>query len=339
MGIRFRCPACDKKIHVKDFLAGKRGICPKCDAGVDIPLVSQLPPSLKKKSRNRAGAEGKQREARTPATSSSHAPPGRLLGMTELPTVDPLVESPGRGWYVAAPDGREVGPLPAGDVRGMIEAGDIRAESSVRREDWPQRLVAAAVWPHWKGADPFAAPPSTARTPAGLLLEPDEAMYEEVRADDDAGYGPPAPVPPSPQLPPSSRLPDPLPPGALPAAVDSPTMYLPPAVGRALLSGMAGTTSTPNSASPPAHSAPQAPFSEPPPDSAAPEAGLYYPRGSNAAFVAAIAILILVVVVVAVAAYHVIVDPPAWLRPQQSGGNTANQSIVAIEPSFPRNHQ
>jgi hypothetical protein len=40
MGIRFRCQACSNKVNVKDFLAGKRGICPKCGARFTIPEQS-----------------------------------------------------------------------------------------------------------------------------------------------------------------------------------------------------------------------------------------------------------------------------------------------------------
>lgn len=40
MGIRFRCQACSNKVNVKDFLAGKRGICPKCGAKFTIPEQS-----------------------------------------------------------------------------------------------------------------------------------------------------------------------------------------------------------------------------------------------------------------------------------------------------------
>jgi hypothetical protein len=40
MGIRFTCPVCEKRIHVKSFLAGKRGICPKCGGKVQIPTQS-----------------------------------------------------------------------------------------------------------------------------------------------------------------------------------------------------------------------------------------------------------------------------------------------------------
>jgi hypothetical protein len=42
MGIRFLCATCGHKLNVKSFLAGKRGVCPKCGNGVDIPLESQI---------------------------------------------------------------------------------------------------------------------------------------------------------------------------------------------------------------------------------------------------------------------------------------------------------
>lgn len=39
MGIRFYCPN-GHKLNVKTFLAGQRGICPKCGSKVDIPFES-----------------------------------------------------------------------------------------------------------------------------------------------------------------------------------------------------------------------------------------------------------------------------------------------------------
>ena len=42
MGIRFYCPN-GHKLNVKDFLAGKRGICPECSARFQIPQESQIP--------------------------------------------------------------------------------------------------------------------------------------------------------------------------------------------------------------------------------------------------------------------------------------------------------
>jgi hypothetical protein len=41
MGIRFSCPN-GHKLHVKSFLAGKRGICPQCGARILIPSEEQF---------------------------------------------------------------------------------------------------------------------------------------------------------------------------------------------------------------------------------------------------------------------------------------------------------
>jgi len=37
MGIRFQCHLCNHSLHVKDFQAGKRGKCPKCEGSFRIP--------------------------------------------------------------------------------------------------------------------------------------------------------------------------------------------------------------------------------------------------------------------------------------------------------------
>src|SRR5436305_5293151 len=40
MGIKFHCPN-GHKLNVKAFLAGKKGVCPKCGTKVRIPTVSE----------------------------------------------------------------------------------------------------------------------------------------------------------------------------------------------------------------------------------------------------------------------------------------------------------
>jgi hypothetical protein len=44
MGIRFRCPS-GHKLHVKAFLAGKRGVCPHCGARFVIPATEEAEPA------------------------------------------------------------------------------------------------------------------------------------------------------------------------------------------------------------------------------------------------------------------------------------------------------
>ncbi len=47
MGIRFYCPS-GHRLHVKSFLAGKRGICPHCGEKVLIPIQSTRPSARQK---------------------------------------------------------------------------------------------------------------------------------------------------------------------------------------------------------------------------------------------------------------------------------------------------
>ena len=46
MGVKFQCPN-GHQLHVKAFLAGKRGKCPRCGASVVIPLPSEPPAAAK----------------------------------------------------------------------------------------------------------------------------------------------------------------------------------------------------------------------------------------------------------------------------------------------------
>ena len=56
MGIKFYCQDCGKKLNVKAFLAGKKGICPKCGGKVHIPTDKKVS-SGAAPDENAAGAE------------------------------------------------------------------------------------------------------------------------------------------------------------------------------------------------------------------------------------------------------------------------------------------
>lgn len=65
MGIRFYCPN-GHKLNVKSELAGKIGICPKCQARMTIPTVSVREPSGKKafdETTSEAGENGERSDA------------------------------------------------------------------------------------------------------------------------------------------------------------------------------------------------------------------------------------------------------------------------------------
>ena len=97
MGIRFRCPS-GHKLHVKDFLAGKRGICPECGAKFRIPEQSE--PDLVKDPKRSQQEEKLDTlpsvaESNPPLATSLETALGALPGKKEnkLPKVIPSVDS------------------------------------------------------------------------------------------------------------------------------------------------------------------------------------------------------------------------------------------------------
>ncbi len=79
MGIRFYCPN-GHRLNVKSFLAGKRGICPHCGVGVDIPLESQIPPGSKK-FRDQHAVDSAKASGEAKVTEKSNGP---LLALDEI---------------------------------------------------------------------------------------------------------------------------------------------------------------------------------------------------------------------------------------------------------------
>lgn len=155
MGIRFLCPACGKKINVKDHQAGLRGFCPKCNGRIEIPLRSTLGEGADDSDTPRGAPQ-----AVGPATAnaapngggqpSSPLPVGRLLAVSMMPpAVDPLAEQPALSWYVAAPGAPQPqGPLTADAVAAWLQQGLLAATALVWRQDWPDWRAASVVWPH-----------------------------------------------------------------------------------------------------------------------------------------------------------------------------------------------
>lgn len=159
MGIKFRCPACDKKLHVKAFLAGKRGVCPKCGAKIGIPLSSEdasasaestpephasVAPAAEGASRPPAESPGGSAEA----TRRTAVPPTDLLAEAPVHATgrDPIAEAPSAVWYVRPPSGGQFGPADAAIMRRWIEEGRIGADALVWREGWSEWSLSRSVF-------------------------------------------------------------------------------------------------------------------------------------------------------------------------------------------------
>jgi hypothetical protein len=98
MGIRFLCPACGHKLNVKAFLAGKRGVCPQCSGGLDIPLESQITKE------NAAGGAGS---------------PGGGDDLPEMILPLSYPDSPGSFTPGPGPHAPQAGPVPARAAEGF----------------------------------------------------------------------------------------------------------------------------------------------------------------------------------------------------------------------------
>ena len=139
MGIKFRCQGCDKKLHVKAYLAGKRGVCPYCGAKVRIPRSGEAAvaePQVDATAHD-ANDSGRQRASRsatkpapaaTAAAASQEAPPG--------PGQDAIEEAPEAVWYVRPPSGGQYGPADGSIMRRWLDEGRVSGDSLVWREGW-----------------------------------------------------------------------------------------------------------------------------------------------------------------------------------------------------------
>jgi hypothetical protein len=130
MGIRFFCPN-GHKLNVKEFQAGRRGICPFCGAKILIPTHSTRPASRRAKKK---GAEPEEGEA----------PSGEEFEAVESPVPSPPVPSQAS----TSPGAAETG-VATGEV--VSSPGQPPVSGSLPRQ--PQRAAATA-------ASPDAKPPS-----------------------------------------------------------------------------------------------------------------------------------------------------------------------------------
>lgn len=173
MGIKFTCPACGRPLNVKSELGGKRGRCPKCQAKIDIPAESGVPPDA-------AGSSAVSEPGSTPAAATVAAVGTGLISVEEQTTilpasegaaamaaVDPIGEAPNLQWYAMPPgSANQYGPAAGEEFRLWMQEGRIPADALVWRQDWPEWKRAGSVFPQLATASAtpvsVAAPQATA---------------------------------------------------------------------------------------------------------------------------------------------------------------------------------
>jgi hypothetical protein len=179
MGIKFYCPN-GHKVNVKSFLAGKKGLCPKCGVRVDIPLESQIADDAPRE--RGAAADDELQESPEPFSAnvgSARAlagieqgdefstgvdiprmnPQGRNSGGNGFnerePVADDLLLPPGSEsnraysgdavWHVRLANGQQIGPLDDVGLQQWISEGQLGDHDLIWRNGWPQWQPATAV--------------------------------------------------------------------------------------------------------------------------------------------------------------------------------------------------
>lgn len=124
MGIRFICPN-GHKLNVKTFLAGKRGICPDCDAKFIVPLES-------------GGRVEAIDENEPPATALETASPASTSSGTDLA---------GEVWHARTATGAQHGPATLSLLKSWIAEGKVDRDTWVWKTGWLDWQRASDVFP------------------------------------------------------------------------------------------------------------------------------------------------------------------------------------------------
>src|SRR5262245_7398163 len=217
MGIKFHCPQ-GHKLNVKSFLAGKKGVCPKCGTRLRIPTASEPglddgggdddsdggKPEAGLPGNGSAKAAGSQAVATvalpaalpTPASQPVMPTPAPTLPLpaTRLPAMpaapqsvgDPIAEAPGAIWYVRPPSGGQFGPARGDVMRKWIAEGRVSSDSLVWREGWSDWQSAGKLFPNLQAA---AAPTATAPPASGVTRQARTVSRSQSKKGSGLGLG------------------------------------------------------------------------------------------------------------------------------------------------------
>lgn len=183
MGIRATCPN-GHELHLKSFLAGKKGICPKCGAKFRIPENAPDDGTEPESAR----PESAQPEAKQPASAAPrraaqaglggafeepiddllHGKAGgeamltstRVEKQTAKPTAtrvvppktataapaDVLAQEPAAAWYVQLVAGERFGPAQAPEMQAWLDQGRVPIDALVWRQGWNDWKPAGTIF-------------------------------------------------------------------------------------------------------------------------------------------------------------------------------------------------
>jgi len=172
MGIKFHCPQ-GHKLNVKAFLAGKKGICPKCGTKLRIPEASE-PELLDSEDDESDGSDAVVKSngaGEVAAVANGPAPAAPAVSAAPAMAAvasanDPIAEAPAAIWYVRPPTGGQYGPARGDVMRKWLSEGRVSSDSLVWREGWTDWQNAGKLFPslNQAGTNSGTAAPSPAES-------------------------------------------------------------------------------------------------------------------------------------------------------------------------------
>ncbi|MEY4565156.1 MAG: hypothetical protein RLY14_126 [Planctomycetota bacterium] len=221
MGLKFLCHHCNEPMHVKNFLAGKRGKCPNCNQSIRIPeegeeysrpvtrtedVVGRVESSqerteVRSNTKNdvvsksvsgdstiASGTKLPVRDIRsesakgeTPMATNASTSPPPL-GVITLPRC--IEEAPNAAWYVRPPSGGQYGPAVGAVFWDWLKEKRVGESALVWREGWGTWQTASEVFPEFfqKSLSP-SNPTQVPPIPDGLVSTAAESLATGIKAD------------------------------------------------------------------------------------------------------------------------------------------------------------
>ena len=189
MGIRFSCHLCNNPLHVKDYQAGKRGKCPKCQGSFRVPPADadfslaidesfSASPATQSSKKNVPNATTQSPTTQSPTTQSPSTDKPLATKPTASKSTDPASPTPPKNptlsepqsnelpasllpyvdsrWYVRPPSGGQYGPATTHTLLDWIQQRRVTADSLVWREGLENWGIVREVIP-----EPFGGLPPT----------------------------------------------------------------------------------------------------------------------------------------------------------------------------------
>lgn len=179
MGVRFACHGCAEPLNIKQELAGRRGVCPKCGIRFripqfDAPKSTPLETESVMASRSALAATSSSDPTSVAVVSQQAAQPSVAAQKTAI-AVDPLGDASISTWYVRPPSGGQYGPATTEVLRQWIGEGRVSATALIWREGWSQWREAREILSGLAGEsvhNPSRFPATSDASIAGRIATP-----------------------------------------------------------------------------------------------------------------------------------------------------------------------